>query len=278
MFPKNTMLAASLGVAAGCAGLAYVGKMRADDLRLAKANHMPLKHHIVNRDSGVHDNTYRAVTGALSCSESQSFDDHGIKYKVCGICSSTAEILTENVEVIDAETGRVKHQSKHRKNDIIDRSRRRIFGDLELRGDSAHARCEIDPSYNKSIPFEELASSFSPGYSIPEVRHSRSEDSKTITRKSMSISGSKTVFSGIQEGAKLTVVGRVTQNKTESGVDKPAYTISPAPGRYNVVGTKDVDGMISDCETFSNVSLIVSICTTTAGLWFGLYAPPSSGK
>ena len=71
---------------------------------LPRRNHTPLKDHLLSGDN----NTYRAVTGTLSCNGSQSFDDHGIKYKVCGICSSTAEILTERVEVIDTRTGKSK--------------------------------------------------------------------------------------------------------------------------------------------------------------------------
>ena len=274
-FAELTMLATALGISAGCAGLAYLGKTRADDLRHAKENHMPLKHHLVHRDAPTHD-TYRAVTGILACDDPQSFDDHGIKYKVCGICSSTAEILTEKIDVIDAQTGRVKHSAKQRKDDVIDRSRRRMFGDLELHGDAVHARCEIDTSYIKSIPFEELGSTYRPGFSAPDVKHSRSEDRKTITRKSTSVSGAKTTFSGVREGTKLTIVGRVVQNHPGSGVGKPTYTISPAPGRYNIVSTKDVDGMISDCETLTNASLAVGVGAVVAGLWFGVYAPTGS--
>ena len=262
------MIATSLGVAAGCAGLAYIGKMRADDLRDAKANHIPLRHHQVEKD-GFQD-TYCAVTGTLTCNEPQTLNDHGIKYKVCGICSSTAEILKEKVEVIDAQTGRTKSKTEQRKNDVIDRSRRRMFGNLELHGDSTHAKCEIDPSFYLGIPFEELASSYFPAHSIPEVKHARSEDKKTITRRSTSVSGAKTVISGVREGTKLTVIGRVTQNQPASGIKKPTYTISPAPGKYSIVSTKDVDGMISDCEVLSKTSLMVGVGATVAGLWFGL--------
>ena len=262
MFASATLV----GLSAGCLIFSEIHKNRATDLKDAMKMRKP---------SGAAESSYGTFTGTLSSTGVETFEHMGIKHRVCGVSSEVVEIMEEKTEKIDTNTGRVMSKTTKRSQDVLDRSEKRFFGNLSLVEDGI-VSCEVDQSFHKLIPFEEIASSFRPGFGteVDMVRKKgerRSDGTRlskdTIIKKSKRVNGAKTTYLGIKEGTKLTVVGSLKV------VGPATYSIAPAPGRYNIVSHQSIESMISDSEAASEACRYAGVGSGLLGVLLHFYPP-----